>query len=123
MKENNVTNIKYKQLDKDKGVSLMIEDMERYILGEKGVGLSKHLGLTPGKVQKALDDQWDEEFEKLLKEHGEYIFWESRKRSAEKMQNQIKMSKISMEDIEKVMEQSLKEAELEVVKELVDKYM
>ncbi|MFI9225294.1 hypothetical protein ACIGQ5_22650 [Peribacillus frigoritolerans] len=84
-----VTNIKYKQMDK----CLKIKgnnEMERFVLGEKGVGLLDHFGLTPGKIQKYLDEGKEKELEELIKEHRDYIFWEFRKRSAEMVQYMIK---------------------------------
>ena len=81
-----VTNIRYKQMDRDPDIKDVTNSMERLILGEKGVGLSEHLGLTPGKIQRFLDDEREKEIEALLEEHKEHIFWEARRRSADRVQ-------------------------------------
>lgn len=123
-----VTNIKYKRMDKDHEIKDTINGMEKMVLGDKGVGLLEHLGLTPGTIQKSLDEQWDKDFEALLEEHKEFIFWESRKRSAaclEEWMNERKDSNVrfTQEDVIQKMQSSLKHAELDVLKELVEKYL
>lgn len=55
MDQDRVTDIKYKQMDKDPELKNGTEAIERMFLGEKGVGLFSALGITPGKVQLHLD--------------------------------------------------------------------
>lgn len=127
-KGGNVTDIKYKQMDKDADIRQATNQMERLVLGEKGVGLLDHLGLTPGKIQRHLDEEWDRAFEELLQEHKDYIFRESRKRSAEDVEKWRKEmddteTRFSVDDIIQKLQESQKSAEMEVVKELVDQYL
>jgi hypothetical protein len=123
-----VTDIKYKQMDKDEDIRKTTNGMERFILGDKGVGLLEHLGLMPGKIQKHLDEEWDKAFEELLEEHKDHIFWEARRRSADMVQKwrqemDDSRTVFTAGDMMKVLHDSLKEAEIEVVKELVDHYL
>lgn len=125
-KDEKVTHIKYKQMDKDENIRKTTNEMERFILGDKGVGLMEHLGLTPGKIQKHLDDEWDRAFEELLEEHKDHIFWESRRRSAVKVQQWRREMDdsditITVDDVMAAIRDTLKEAETEVVRELVEK--
>lgn len=127
-KDGKVTDIKYKQMDKDEDIRKTTNEMERFILGDKGVGLLEHLGLTPGKVQKQLDEEWDKAFEALLEEHKDHIFWESRRRSADKIQKwrqemDDSETVITADDVMAAIRDSLKESETEVVKELVEKHL
>ncbi|MEQ2529148.1 hypothetical protein WMO40_20955 [Bacillaceae bacterium CLA-AA-H227] len=124
MDENKVTNIKYKQMDKDPEIKKVTNSMEKLILGEKGVGLMDALGLTPGRIQKYLDDSRNEEFEQLLDEHKEYIFWESRKRSAKDLESYMKEHTFkSIDDMTNKLEEFLKKSEIEVIQELVNEYL
>lgn len=123
-----VTDIKYKRMDKDQDIRKTTNEMERFILGDKGVGLMEHLGLTPGRIQKHLDEEWDKSFEALLEEHKDHIFWESRRRSADTVQKWRQEmddsgTMFSSDDMIKVLQDSLKEAEIEVVKELVETHL
>lgn len=127
-KDENVTDIKYKQMDRDEDIRKTTNEMERFILGDKGVGLLEHLGLTPGKIQKQLDDEWDKAFEALLEEHKDHIFWEARRRSAVKVEEWRKEmtdsgNTLTEDKIIEVLQETLKEAETEVVKELVEKHL
>lgn len=124
-KDNDVIDIKYKQMDKDPEIKEIINGIERIILGDKAVGLLEHLGLTPGKVQKSLDEQWEREFDDLLEENKKYIFEESRNRSNNMFQmwmKEIKGTEIKFteETIFAKLEEFKKEAELQVIKELVE---
>ena len=80
--DDKITDIKYKQLDKNSEIRGVTGEMEKLLLGEQGIGLLNDLGLTPGRLQKSLDEQFNKDFEELLEKHKEYIFGESRKRSA-----------------------------------------
>lgn len=125
-KEKKITNIKYKQMDRDPEIKKVTNEMEKLFFGEKGIGLMGQLGLNPGKIQKSLDDQWEKEFETMLEENQDYIFWESRKRAAEYNNDWLKGLKISSipeEELKEQMEKSIKKAELEVIKELVEKHL
>lgn len=127
-KDGKVTDIKYKQMDKDQDIRKTTNQMERFILGDKGVGLMEHLGLTPGKIQKYLDDEWDHAFEALLEEHKDHIFWEARRRSADKVEKWRREkdaagTAFTTDDVIGMLQESLKEAEIEVVKELVEKHL
>jgi hypothetical protein len=123
-----VTNIRYKQMDKDPEINDMMSSMERLILGEKGVGLSAHLGMTPGKIQKFLDDEREKEIEAILEEHRDHIFWEARRRSAGQVQAwmaEMKASEtpITEEGMTEKLTESLKASEIEVIEELIEKYL
>lgn len=125
-KEKKITNIKYKQMDRDPEIKKVTNEMEKLFFGEKGIGLMGQLGLNPGKIQKSLDDQWEKEFETMLEENQDYIFWESRKRAAEYNSDwlkELKISSIPEEELKEQMEKSIKKAELEVIKELVEKHL
>lgn len=127
-KDEKVTDIKYKQMDKDQGIRKTTNEMERFILGDKGVGLMEHLGLTPGKIQKHLDEEWDKAFEAMLEEHKDHIFWEARRRSADKVEKWRREmddsgTMFTSDEMIKMLQDSLKEAEIEVVKELVEKHL
>lgn len=125
-KEKKITNIKYKQMDRDPEIKKVTNEMEKLFFGEKGIGLMGQLGLNPGKIQKSLDDQWEKEFETMLEENQDYIFWESRKRAAEYNNDwlkELKISSIPEEELKEQMEKSIKKAELEVIKELVEKHL
>lgn len=80
-----VTDINYKRMDKDPDLKRDINAMERMFLGEKGLGIMAALGLTPGRIQKGIDEQREAEFNRILEENKEYVFWETRKRSSENM--------------------------------------
>ncbi|MGA4465997.1 hypothetical protein ACPA2L_25665 [Bacillus bombysepticus] len=125
MKDNDVINIKYKQMDKDPEIKEITNGIEHFILGDKAVGLLEHLGLTAGKVQKFLDDQWEKEFDELLEKNKNYIFEESRNRSINMFQlwiKEVKGSEIKFteETIFEKLEEFQKKAELQVIKELVE---
>ncbi len=124
--KNNVTNIKYKQLDRNKEIKETTNALEELVLGKKGIGLLDHLGLTPGRIQKSLDEQFDLDFENLLEEHKEFIILESRKRSGKHMEQWINnqdKKEYNHEEVTEEMTKILKQAEIEVVQELVDKYL
>lgn len=113
-------------MDRDPEIKKVTNEMERFFFGEKGVGLIEELGLNPGKVQKSLDEQLDREFEEMIEENKEYIFFESRKRAAEMDMEWFKEQKASPnleEELKERMEQSIKEKELEIIKELVEKHL
>lgn len=119
-----VVNIKYKQMDKDPQINKVVNEMEKMILGAKGIGLLQELGLTPGRIQKSLDDQWEKEFQELIEENKDYIFWESRKRSATHVQDWLSKCKdkgINEKELTEEMKRSIKLCEIEVIKELVEK--
>lgn len=123
-----VTNIRYKQMDKDPEINDMMNGMERLILGEKGIGLLEHLGMTPGRIQKFLDDEREKEIEAILEEHRDHIFWEARRRSADRVHTWItemreSESPVTEEDMTKKLQESLKACELEVIGELIEKYV
>ncbi|MGX1266629.1 hypothetical protein RKD55_004573 [Rossellomorea marisflavi] len=126
--ENKVTNIRYKQMDRDPEIKAVTNDIERLILGEQGVGFSEHLGITPGKVLKSLEDQRQKEIEALLEEHHDHIFWEARKRSAIGVQAWITEMKesetpITEEAMTEKLTESTKASEIEVIEELIEKYL
>ncbi|PGK15244.1 hypothetical protein CN895_07805 [Bacillus cereus] len=126
--DNTVINIKYKQMDKDPEIKKVINGMERFILGDRAVGLMEHLGLTPGRIQKNLDEQWETEFDELIEEHKTYIFEESRKRSFDMLQkwtNEMNNpnEKITKEELMKKMGEEQQKAEIQVIKELLDKHL
>ncbi|KAB2329425.1 hypothetical protein [Bacillus mesophilum] len=118
-----VSNIKYKRMDNDPDIKRTITEIERLILGEKGIGLMDALKITPGRVQKQLDDEWDQEFERILEDNKDYIFWEARKRSAAHVHKWIEEQKneINEEDLLSRMQEGLKLAEIEVVRELLER--
>ena len=125
-KEKKITNIKYKQMDRDPEIKKVTDEMEKLFFGEKGIGLMGQLGLNPGKIHKSLDDQWEKEFETMLEENQDYIFWESRKRAAEdnnEWLKELKISSIPEEELKEQMDKSIKKAEIEVIKELVEKHL
>lgn len=112
-------------MDKDLELKEIVNGIERLILGDKAVGLLEHLGLTPGKVQKSLDQQWEREFDDLLEENKNYILEESRNRSNNMFQmwmKEIKGTEIKFteETIFAKLEEFKQEAELQVIKELVE---
>ncbi|MBK5491761.1 hypothetical protein [Bacillus sp. TH13] len=77
MEENKkIIDIKYKQMDKNPEIKEITNTMERFVLGDKGVGLLEHLGLTPGRIQKSLDEQWEIDVNKMIEEHKSYILQE-----------------------------------------------
>lgn len=124
-KDNEIINIKYKQMDKDPEIKEIVNGIERLILGDKAVGLLEHLGLTPGKVQKSLDEQWESEFDDLLEENKNYIFEETQNRSINMFQMWMKEMKgteikFTEETIFAKLEEFRQEAELQVIKELVE---
>ena len=123
--EQKVSEIKYKQMDRDPKIKKVTNEMEQLIFGEKGIGIMEGLGLNPGKIQKSLDDQWKKDFEKLLVEHQEYIFLESRKRSVELDRKWISEqgNDIQEDKLLERMQNSIKQSELAVIGELVEKYM
>lgn len=126
--QNKVTDIRYKQVDRDPDVKAVTNDIERLILGEKGIGLSEHLGITPGKVLQSLENERKNAIEALLEEHHDHIFWEARKRSAVQVQAWMTEMKTSGEPItEKAMAEKLTEStkasEIEVIDELIEKYL
>lgn len=120
-----VSKIKYKQMDRDPEIKKVTNEMEQLIFGEKGIGLMGGLGLSPGKIQKSLDNQWKKGFEKLLVEHQEYIFFESRKRAVELDRKWISEQgdDIQEDKLLERMQKSIKQSELEVIGELVEKHM
>jgi hypothetical protein len=123
-----ITNIKYKQMDRDSEIKETTNNMERLILGDKGVGILKELGLTPGKIQKYLDEQWDRRFSEILEEHKEYIFWESRKRSTVMVQEWLSRmnesdTPFNQDELTDKMREALKVSEIEVVKELIEEHL
>jgi hypothetical protein len=123
-----VTNIRYKQMDKDPEINDMMNSMEHFILGKKGVGLLEHLGMTPGKIQKFLDDEREKEIEAILEGHRDHIFWEARRRSAVRVQAWItemkeSQSPVTEKDMTEKLDESLKACELEVMSELIEKHL
>ncbi len=56
-KNKKIVDIRYKQMDKDPEIKEITNAMERFVLGDKGVGLLEGLGLTPGGIQKSFDRQ------------------------------------------------------------------
>lgn len=127
-KDNTVINIKYKQMDKDPEIKKVINGMERFILGDRAVGLMEHLGLTPGRIQKTLDEQFEKEFDELIEKHKTYIFEESRKRSFDMLQkwtNEMNNpnGKITKEELMKKMGEEQQKAEIQVIKELLEKHL
>ncbi|SEG78580.1 hypothetical protein SAMN04487919_12645 [Bacillus sp. ok061] len=125
VKDNDVINIKYKQMDKDPEIKEITNEIERIILGDKAVGLLEHLGLTAGKVQKFLDEQWEKEFDELLEENKNYIFEETRNRSINMFQMWMKEMKgteikFTEEIIFEKLDEFQRKAELQVIEELVE---
>ncbi|XKK34265.1 hypothetical protein HFP66_00580 [Bacillus sp. A17A.1] len=90
MEENKkIVDIKYKQMDKDPEIKEITNAMERFVLEDKGVGLLEGLGLTPGRIQKSLDEQWEIDVNKMIEEHKSYILQESQNRSLDMMKKWI----------------------------------
>lgn len=119
MNDEKVTNIKYKQMDKDPVIKENINMMEQQILGEKGVGLLNALGLSPGKIQKHLDDEMDREIDRIKEENKEYIIKERIDRALKKVEDQLKEG--NKFDLVIEMQEAIKEAELDIIKELMEK--
>lgn len=116
-----VTNIKYKQMDKDPEIKKVTNEMERFFFGEKGVGLMAALGMNPGKIQKHLDEEFDKELDRILAENQDYIFRESRIRNADHMQEWINgKEKIDQDELMQEMSSNLKKCEIEVIQELME---
>ncbi|XKK19918.1 hypothetical protein HFP67_31200 [Bacillus sp. CB102A.1] len=84
-----IVDIKYKQMDKDPEIKEITNAMERFVLEDKGVGLLEGLGLTPGRIQKSLDEQWEIDVNKMIEEHKSYILQESQNRSLDMMKKWI----------------------------------
>lgn len=127
MKEK-VTNIKYKQMDKDEEIKQVTNEMERYIFGEKGIGLLDAMGMTPGKVQKSLDDQKENEIKDIIEEHKEYIFEESLKRVKRKFLEYATDSEkgnkmVSPEEEHYLLIEALESYKMEVIEELIQQYL
>lgn len=124
-----VTNIRYKQADRDPKTKAFIKDLEQNTFGDKGVGLFEYLGFSPGKILKHLDDKHEEEFEDLLREHEDYIFWEARKRSNETIRSWLEemqetnQEHLIEERLPEIMQEAIKAQEIKVVEELVNKHM
>ena len=115
-----VTDIKYKQMDKDPEIKEVTNEMERLILGEKGVGLMDALNMTPGRVQLFLDEENDREFDRILAENKEYILEERTNRAIAKIEaGEYKAE--NPEDMQSVFNAAVKEQELIVIQELLKK--
>ncbi|HFK1767215.1 TPA: hypothetical protein ACGXQA_005879 [Bacillus mobilis] len=129
MEENKkIINIKYKQMDKNLEIKEVTNTMERFVLGDKGVGLLEHLGLTPGRIQKSLDEQWEIDVNKMIEEHKSYILEESQKRSLDMMKNWIQDMEDSKTEIKKEatfkkLQEVRKKAEMQVIQELADEHL
>ncbi|PEY47889.1 hypothetical protein CN348_24290 [Bacillus cereus] len=123
-----IINIKYKQMDKNLEIKEVTNTMERFVLGDKGVGLLEHLGLTPGRIQKSLDEQWEIDVNKMIEEHKSYILEESQKRSLDMMKNWIQDMEDSKTEIKKEatfkkLQEVRKKAEMQVIQELADEHL
>ena len=119
MEKNKVTDIKYKQLDKH------MNSMESFIFGDAGVGLMDSIGLTPGRIQKYLDEQLEREFEEVLKENKEFILKESRARALPIYEEWLHDSfshseEIPQNELSSKFIEIVKEKEVEIIKELMD---
>lgn len=115
-----VTDIKYKQMDKDPEIKKVSNEMERSILGEKGVGLMDALSMTPGRVQRFLDEENEKEFDRILAENKEYILEERTNRAIAKIEaGEYKVD--NPEDMQSVFNAAVKEQELIVIQELLKK--
>lgn len=129
MEENKkIIDIKYKQMDKDPEIKEITNAMERFVLGDKGVGLLEGLGLTPGRIQKSLDEQWEIDVNKMIEEHKSYILEESQKRSLDMMQKWIQDMEDSKMEIKKEatfkkLQELRQKAEIQVIKELADEHL
>ncbi|WP_255449895.1 hypothetical protein [Bacillus sp. BPN334] len=127
-KNKKIVDIKYKQMDKDPEIKEITNAMERFVLGDKGVGLLEGLGLTPGGIQKSLDEQWEIDVNKMIEEHKSYILQESQKRSLDMMKKWIQDMEDSKTEIEqeatfKKLQELQQEAEIQVIKELADEHL
>ncbi|WP_242291523.1 hypothetical protein [Bacillus cereus group sp. BfR-BA-01356] len=123
-----IIDIKYKQMDKNLEIKEITNTMERFVLGGKGVGLLEHLGLTPGRIQKSLDEQWEKDVNKMIEEHKSYILEESQKRSLDMMKNWIQDMEDSKTEIKKEatfkkLQELRKKAEMQVIQELADEHL
>ncbi|HIE8455904.1 TPA: hypothetical protein ACXPT9_004930 [Bacillus cereus] len=129
LEENNkIIDIKYKQMDKDPEIKEITNAMERLVLGDKGVGLLEGFGLNPGRIQKSLDEQWEIDVNKIIEEHKSYILQESQKRSLDMMKKWIQDMEDSKMEIKKEatfkkLQELQQEAEIQVIKELVDEHL
>lgn len=119
MVDNKVTNIKYKQLDKDPEFKESINNIERLVMGEKAVGLFEHLGLTPGKVQKHLDEMFDQQVEELIVKNKDYIFKERMERGLKRMEAFLEDPTTDKTRYPEYFAQVTREVELEIIKELI----
>lgn len=64
--------ILYKQIDRE--MKKDINGMERMLLGEKGVGLLEHLGVTPSKIQRSLDDLEQDRKRRMMLRNSDKMF-------------------------------------------------
>jgi hypothetical protein len=121
----NVTNIKYKQIDKGSEINKVTNEMEDFFFCQQSIGSLDYFGMNPGKIQKFLDKQKEMEFQELLEEHKDYIFWESRKRLAKLLQNLMDEPEKSLSEnqIVEELQECLKKAEVQVIEELWDKHL
>lgn len=115
-------------MDKNPEIKEITNTMERFVLGDKGVGLLEHLGLTPGRIQKSLDEQWEIDVNKMIEEHKSYIFEESQKRSLDMMKNWIQDMEDSKTEIKKEatfkkLQELRQKAEMQVRQELADEHL
>lgn len=114
-----IVDIKYKQMDKDPEIKEITNAMERFVLEDKGVGLLEGLGLTPGRIQKSLDEQWEIDVNKMIEEHKSYILQESQNRSLDMMKKWIQdmedsKTEIKQEATFKKLQELQQEAETQV---------
>lgn len=119
-RDKKVTPIKYKQLDNDPKIKQVTNEMEKHLLGEQGVGLLDALGLTPGRTQKLLDDEFERNVETVMEKHKDYIVIERTKRAVEAMEIWIRENNGSSMVIEQF-EKEGKKAELDIIRELMEK--
>lgn len=89
--------------------------------GAESSGLLDSSEMTPEKLQRFLDDQWEQIAEKTLSDHQEYIFTETRARALDKFKQWMtdyKQDSISEKELDIVMSSCMETSEQEVVYEL-----
>lgn len=126
MEKNKVTDIKYKQLDKDPEIKQHVSSMESIIFGDAGIGLMDSLGMNPGRIQKSLDEQLERKFDEVLKENKEFILKESRVRALPIYEEWLNDSlshgqENTPNELSAKFIEILKEKEVEIIIELMDK--
>lgn len=120
-----VTNIKYKQMDRDPKIIKGFEAIEHMLFGEKSVGLHKTLRafeITPGAIQKHLDDEFMTEVKQIIDDNKDYIFRESRIRAIRNMQLWIKgKENVGKDEAAEFLGRDIDRCKTEVINELLEK--